>query len=240
MKRIPIPCVCGYNTPAALARHKKTCKVIAWHEKCDELQRQNAELATEKASLVGELLLLREQKERADQEIVSMEACVRELRTRLDESRKTTRTQNNNVTINITPYGQEAQLTHADVCKILSSIPSESVPKYIEMKHFRQPETANIRIPNKRGRTLQVLEEDTNKRRRWVDKDRNEMLSAITDASLDELIDKFDAEKYISWNEWFETSGLKEEGYDKTDAFRKIMKKVENVITSQNPSNVVE
>ena len=36
-----------------------------------------------------------------------------------------------------------------------------------------------------------VVEEDVHKRRRWVDKDRKEMLSAITDASLDELIEKF-------------------------------------------------
>ena len=40
------------------------------------------------------------------------------------------------------------------------------------MKHFRRPEHSNIRITNKRGRTLQIVEEDSNKRLRWVDKDR--------------------------------------------------------------------
>ena len=113
---------------------------------------------------------------------------------------------------------------------------SESVPRYVKMKHFSRPENANIRITNKRGRTMQVVEEDERKRRRWVDKDRKEMLSAITDASLEELVERFDAEEYLGWNEWFESSGLKDEGYDKTDAFRQIMNKVENVITSQNPS----
>ena len=82
------------------------------------------------------------------------------------------------------------------------------------MKHFSKPENANIHIKNKRGRTIQVVEEDENKRRRWVDKDRKEMLYSITDASLDELIEKFDAEKYLGWNEWFESSGLKDEGYN--------------------------
>ena len=168
-------------------------------------------------------------------------AC--ELQGRLDEARNARPTQNvtnQNVTINIVPYGREAPLTNTQVRSILSSIPSESVSKYIELKHFGKPEHSNIRIPNKRGRTLQVVEEDKDgKRRRWVDKDRKEMLSAITDASLEELIDRFDAEKYKEWNDWFESSGLKDEGYDKTDAFKEIMKKVENVITSQNPSNEI-
>ena len=44
----------------------------------------------------------------------------------------------------------------------------------------------------------------------------------------------------MGWNEWFEASGLKDEGYDKTDAFKEIMKKVENVITSQNPNNAID
>lgn len=85
------------------------------------------------------------------------------------------------------------------------------------MKHFRRLETANIRIPNKRGRTIQVVEEDQNgKRRRWVDKDRKEMLSKITDTSLDELTELYNAEGDFGWNEWFEKNGLKDAGYDKT------------------------
>ena len=164
---------------------------------------------------------------------------ITELKARLDECRNSRPNVQNNVTINIVPYGREEPLTNAQVRSILSSIPSESVPRYIEMKHFRRPESSNIRITNKRGRTLQIVEEDSNKRLRWVDKDRKTMLSAITDSSLEELIDQFDAEKYKIWNDWFETSGLKDEGYDKTDAFKEIMSKVENMITSQSPKNVL-
>ena len=72
---------------------------------------------------------------------------------------------------------------------------------------------------------------------RWVDRDRTEMLSAITEKSLEELLNEFDAEKYKQWNQWYELSGLDNEGFDKTDAFREIMKKVDNMITSQNRSN---
>ena len=217
-------CVCGYmgTTKANLLRHKDKCRQYVIHLFEEERRVLQSERDSYKA------------------EAESLRAQVCELEGRLDEARNARPTQNvtnQNVTINIVPYGQEEPLTKAQVRSILSSIPSESVSKYIEMKHFSKPESANIRIPNKRGRTLQVVEEDVQKRRRWVNKDRKEMLTAITDASLDELIEKFDAEKYMGWNNWFESSGLKDEGYDKTDAFKEIMKKVDNIITSQNPSN---
>ena len=206
-------------------------------------QRQVHLFEEERRAFEEERRALQSERDSYKAEAESLRAQVCELQGRLDEARNARPTQNvtnQNVTINIVPYGREAPLTNTQVRSILSSIPSESVSKYIELKHFGKPEHSNIRIPNKRGRTLQVVEEDKDgKRRRWVDKDRKEMLSAITDASLEELIDRFDAEKYKEWNDWFESSGLKDEGYDKTDAFKEIMKKVENVITSQNPSNEI-
>jgi regulator of replication initiation timing len=227
MKR-KMACVCGYNTTNQIARHQKTCKKFAIQtletrcndalQKCSTLETDNERLCTDNEQLRNEIT---------------------ELKTRLDECRNSRPNVQNNVTINIVPYGREEPLTNAQVRSILSSIPSESVPRYIQMKHFRRPEHSNIRITNKRGRTLQIVEEDSNKRLRWVDKDRKTMLSAITDSSLEELIDRFDAEKYKIWNNWFETSGLKDEGYDKTDAFKEIMSKVENMITSQSPKNVL-
>jgi hypothetical protein len=222
-----------------MARHKRTCKIIAWYEKCEKLQEMNTKFAHDNTELVKKNARLEHQLSEIAQQNSDMEERLKELQTRLDECRNSRPNVQNNVTINIVPYGREEPLTNAQVRSILSSIPSESVPKYIEMKHFRRPENSNIRITNKRGRTLQIVEEDTNKRLRWVDKDRKTMLSAITDTSLEELIDHFDAEKYKSWNNWFETSGLKDEGYDKTDAFKEIMTKVENMITSQSPKNAI-
>ena len=221
-------CVCGYTgTNSHVARHKQTCKQYAVHTFASQLE-----------AVKDERDILRTRCEEYESELNLLRKQVDVLQGRLDEARKAR--PNQNVTINIVPYGQEAPLTNTQVRSILSSIPSESVSRYVELKHFGKPEHSNIRIPNKRGRTLQVVEEDKDgKRRRWVDKDRKEMLSAITDASLEELIDRFDAEKYKEWNDWFESSGLKDEGYDKTEAFKEIMKKVENVITSQNPSNEI-
>ena len=41
-------CICGYKTAAALARHKRTCKVLAMHEKSQE---HNAELQNRDARI---------------------------------------------------------------------------------------------------------------------------------------------------------------------------------------------
>jgi hypothetical protein len=220
-------CVCGYSVSHHLARHKRTCKHLR--------------AATER--------LLREENARLVSRNEALAAQNAELCARLEELRArpvVNTTVNANTVTAVTavtvvcPYGQEDAPAYDEVGQVLQTLlPSDSVPRYVQMKHFRRPETANIRIPNKRGRTLQVVEQDEMHRRKWVDRDRKEMLFAITNASLDELVERFNAEKYHAWNRWFERSGLKDEGYDKTDAFREIMKKVEHVITSQNPSNAI-
>lgn len=221
-------CICGYNKYSNMARHKRTCK---------ELQ----DKANEKQQELQELFELREENAQLKRELVFQKEERQRLQGRLEEARRTPPVVNNNtnnITINIVPYGQENPLSQIDVAEILRALPDESISRYVQLKHFAKPETANIRIPNKKGRTLQVVEEDkATKRRRWVDKDRKDMLLTITDTSIDELVARFDAEKYRRWNDWFEWSGLKEDGYDKTDAFKKVMTQIENVITSQNARN---
>ena len=66
----------------------------------------------------------------------------------------------NNFNINIIPFGSEPSLTTDEVRPLLYR-PFESVPKYIELKHFGKENTANIRISNKRGNTIQILEHDS-------------------------------------------------------------------------------
>lgn len=122
-----------------MARHKRTCKVIrVTHKLCSEIE----ELREENIALKARLEEARGAKPNVN---VQMQ---------------------NNVIFNV--YGQEDSLANEQVGSILCSLlPIESVPKYIKMKHFSKPENANIHIKNKRGRTIQVVEEDENKRRRW-------------------------------------------------------------------------
>tara|TARA_B110001450_G_scaffold240178_1_gene248705 strand:- start:425 stop:880 length:456 start_codon:yes stop_codon:yes gene_type:complete len=134
-----------------MARHKRTCKVL----KLSILENENARLLAENERLVHENA---------------------ELHARLDESRNARpNVHNNNVTVNVLAYGQEPLPSMEEVLAILKP-PENSVAKYIELKHFRRVETANLRIRNKRSRTMQVVEEDASKRLRWTEKDRKKQM----------------------------------------------------------------
>ena len=109
-------CVCGYDIVPHMARHKRTCKVL----KMSGLESENARLLAEVASFATENERLRAEN--------------LELMARLEEARAARPVQNvnNNVTINVVPYGQEEALSAADVRSILQQLPgSETIPRYI-------------------------------------------------------------------------------------------------------------
>lgn len=225
-------CPCGYSIASNLARHKRTCKVIAWYEKCTKLEGEVHRLTPENARLSAENAHLSAENERLVQE-------ASELHARLDESRNARpNVQNNNVTVNILAYGQEPLPSVEEVLAILKP-PETSVARYIELKHFRRPETANLRIRNKRSRTMQVVEEDTSKRLRWTEKDRKKMIEQMVDANLEELTETHGAEKVASWRSWYQRTRLDQDGYDKTEEFKRIQEDVEHMLLSQGATNVV-
>ena len=125
-----------------------------------------------------------------------------------------------------------------DVLPLLYN-PERSVARYIEMKHFSSRETANMRIPNKRARTMQLVEQGRDGTKRWVDLDRKETIDKVTEENLIELTDMQDAEKVAVWRDWYVNGGLNGEGYDKTAAWRRLGTSVENLLLSQREENVV-
>ena len=125
-----------------------------------------------------------------------------------------------------------------DVLPLLYN-PERSVARYIEMKHFSSRETANMRIPNKRARTMQLVEQGRDGTKRWVDVDRKQTIDKVTEENLIELTDVQDAEKVAVWKDWYVNRGLKGEGYDRTEAWRRLGTSVENLLLSQREGNVV-
>ena len=168
--------------------------------------------------------------------IASLTAEVDRLKNRLDECRRKPNATNYNTTnnVSIVNFGEEPKVDRDLVRPLLTSLPIESVPRYVQLKHFTKPETCNIRIPNKKLKCLQLVEEDANHVQRWVDKDRDKMVSLITERSLDELIEDHDATSSRAWRAWYEGAGLGLDGYDKTPTFQQLVRDVDNVITSQN------
>ena len=139
---------------------------------------------------------------------------------------------NNSVNVNILAYGQEPLPNTHDVRNILLP-PETSIARYIALKHFRDPSTSNVRISNKKAKTIQVVEPDVNSQLRWTEKNRKEMIEKMVDENIDELTETHGAAKVERWRRWYETSGLEEPGYDKTDTYKRIERDVENMLLSQ-------
>lgn len=137
----------------------------------------------------------------------------------------------NSVNVNILAYGTEPLPDEREVRSILMP-PETSVARYIALKHFRDPTTSNVRISNKRSKTIQVVEPDINNDLRWTERNRKEMIEKLVDDNLEELTETHGAAKVERWRRWYKSSGLEEAGYDKTDAYRRIQEDVENMLLS--------
>ena len=185
-----------------------------------ELEQQQAQFEQRQADL--ERMLVEKQAE-IDRLLGEME----ELR-----HRPTTINYNNSVNVNIMAYGTEPLPDAREVRGILIP-PETSVARYIALKHFRDPSTSNLRISNKKSKTIQVVEPDINNDLRWTERNRKEMIEKLVDDNLEELTDTHGAIKVERWRRWYKSSGLEEEGYDRTDAYRRIQEDVENLLLSR-------
>ena len=208
MPRSEPQCECGYvATTKNMARHIRTCTARPFALRVKELEQMLAEKQAENDRLTTE---------------------IEELRKRPT----TINNYNNSVNVNILAYGQEPLPSTRDVRNILLP-PENSVARYIALKHFRDPSTSNLRISNKKSKTMQVVEPDVNNDLRWTEKNRKEMIEKMVDENLDELTETHGAAKVERWRRWYESSGLEEPGYDKTDAYKRIERDVENMLMSQ-------
>ena len=219
-------CVCGYTSSAHIARHKKKCKDYSFHlqilEKNQEIELLKRLSNCTDTALFEENRKLREKNEKLEQRI-------EELTSSLMREPKI-----NQINIlNIQPFSLTKLPDMKRVRNMLDTVTAaDSVPKYIKLKHFNCTETQNIRIPNLRGNTIQVLEADeTTGEKKWTNHNRHEMLDLLTDRNLRELHEEFGADKIRKWREWYKTIPL--EGYDKNVEWRDLVRKVECLLMDQ-------
>ena len=219
-----VVCECGYDKQAHLARHMRTCKVYIISQqriKEEQLETRNAQL--------------QEQLAQREEQLVQQEKQIAVLNGRLDEARKCRPVKNsvknnNNVIINVVPFGKEPMPDTEEILDLLNK-PESSLSRYIEMKHFRKPSTANVRLSSKRAKTMQVLEKDVNEQLRWIEKDKAEMLEDMAEKNIEELVDAHHAEQNDRWRQWYST--MPEEGFDKTDTWKRAVGTIENMLISQ-------
>ena len=224
-------CECGYNKPAHMARHIRTCKFHIERfaeQRMMEQQQQRIRLEQRNAQLEEQLAQREEQLAQQREQIV-------ELNGRLDEARKPrtvkTNVKNNNVIINIVPFGKEPVPDTKEILDLLNK-PESSLSRYIELKHFREPNTANVRLSSKRAKTMQVLQKDVNEQLRWIEKDKVQMLEDIAEKNIEELVDTHNAARNDRWKQWYST--MPEEGFDKTDTWKRAVGSIENMLISQS------
>ena len=219
-----VRCECGYGSDNSrnVKRHKTTCTARSFALQLQEAQKNNAHLSDENQALRDKLAKLSD-----DLDAERSRPLVQNTTT------------NNIVHVNILPFGEEPTPSWQAVQKLLQTQPEGSVARYIKMKHFDNYATANLRIPNKRARTMQIVEEDPDGSKRWVEKNRRRMIDKLAEDNLIELTDEFDAEKVARWRDWYHQSGLAGAGFDKTDAWKRLQEDVENMLLSQRANNVI-
>ena len=101
----------------------------------------------------------------------------------------------------------------------------------MRLKHFAHQDTANMRSKNKRE--LEIYEEDImeqQKRGRWMSRLKTDILPCLTQQNLTELLEDYDAETVEVWKNWYESTDLHKNGYNNTEEFKKISKKIEELI----------
>jgi hypothetical protein len=143
----------------------------------------------------------------------------------------------NTININICAFGKEPQIEREKVIPLLK-MPADAVPKYIKMKHFDENGEGNVKILNERGKFIQVLEEDTNGIKRWVKRDKNKTISDMTELNLDELIEKYNAQKVVFFKHWYEACGLNKEGFDKRIEWRQLLRQVELLFLNHRATTI--
>ena len=220
-----------------MARHLRTCKIhiIARQRILEERNAQLEEQLAQSGKLEERNVQLEEQLAKREEQLAQQREQIAELNGRLDEARKPrtvkNNVKNNNVIINIVPFGTEPMPDTKEILNLLNK-PESSLSRYIEMKHFREPGMANVRLSSKRAKTMQVLEKDMNEQLRWMEKDKANMLEDIAEKNIEELVDKHKAERNERWKRWYRT--MPEEGFDKTDTWKRAVDSVENMLISQS------
>ena len=159
----PRTCACGFTTSfySSWSLHTKTCNPV------------HSQLVQ---NLKEEVLQLRKQLEQKD---IQIEQLIK--RPRITQNNHTT----NNLIVDasIHAFGKE-DMEHItpELLQRLISNPSTAVPELIRLKHKKNVANQNIRIPNKKIASYQIVVE-TSEGKRWESRPKNDVLEHMYEES---------------------------------------------------------
>ena len=219
-------CSCGYETAdrGNFCKHQKRCSHHAFSTQLHELRQENMAL---KAQITGMGTSAEDRLQSAIDELrLECRASIASLQRQLDKRPPTT---SDTSAEGLHPYKGEPAEDRPSTAemKTLLTKPQDSIAGLVRWKLAR---FANVRINNVRSKYLQVVESAATGEQQWVHRDRKATVCELVEDALDELVDEYGAEKSSMWRQWYASSGLTKEGYDKTDAYKTLLAKVEQVL----------
>lgn len=212
-------CECGYSSPRAsnVHRHRLTCRVswlISNKNNTISLLQQQIRSLTDCLPDQQQLIL----------ENVELKSRIAALESQCALSHAQRDTDN------VCAFGDEEALDPKEVLPLLRS-PHTSVAVYLQRKHFGRPEHRNIKLTNIRGNTIQRYQYDKiSDSEKWVHIDKKTALTELTEVCLDELCDKYAAKNVKVWRDWYTKNKFDEDGFDKSEAWKALVKSVEHVL----------
>lgn len=219
-------CSCGYQTSdrSNFRRHKRSCRTV-----------RDAAFDT----LHGKLCQVQDQLRRRDAELIECHRQIARLEDRVTSllrqpQSKTTNVRDCNIFVtNVFPYASEpAVVAPEQVHHLLHNVtPSDSVPKFVQLKHFCGPMASrNIYLPNRRGNTVLVVESSNDGQLRWVHRDRKGVIDDMLERNLNELCRSYCAEEILPWREWLVASGLSSMERRQTPAWKEQLAKLDLIL----------
>ena len=219
-------CGCGYKSSdrSNYKRHQRSCRTL----RETELDALRSRLDQTRRSLQTRELELLE----CRLKIARLESHVANLKS----SAPTTVRDCNIFVTNIFPYASEpcVVVSPERVDTLLQNVtPNESVPRFVQLKHFSGPMAArNIYLPNRRGNTVLVVEAAEDGRMRWVHRDRKGVMDDMLERHITELQTDYSADRVIPWRQWLLNSGLAGMRRRSTPAWKEQLAKLDLILVN--------
>lgn len=173
-------CTCGYTTShrGAWSTHKRTCRVLnesSENSRITSLEKDKEDLKQQLAA----------KDEHYQKELAAKDEQIKEL---IKRPRVVNNTTNNYVDASINCYGKESvdHITSQQIQALLSN-PSTAVPELIKLKHKRVASNRNVRCPNKKRATYQVVVPDDEGNKQWENRPKGDVLEDLYDANASHL-----------------------------------------------------
>lgn len=187
-------CTCGYTTShrGAWSTHKRTCKVLnesSENSRITSLEKDKDDL---KQQLEAKDQQLAAKDEHYQKELAAKDEQIKEL---IKRPRVVNNTTNNYVDASINCYGNESldHITPQQIQALLTN-PSTAVPELIKLKHKRVASNRNVRCPNKKRATYQVVVPDGEGNKQWENRPKGDVLEDLYDTNASHLEAEADEE----------------------------------------------